>query len=51
MTHLSGVWRDRGPGDEAEEDWGQSFDDMDSEYWEDHYGGPEDDYWDGGDGA
>ncbi len=28
-----------------ETDWGNTFDDMDQDNWEDHMGGPEDDYF------
>ncbi|MBF0266825.1 MAG: hypothetical protein HQL46_16300 [Gammaproteobacteria bacterium] len=28
-----------------ETDWGYTFDDMDQDNWEDHLGGPEDDYF------
>jgi len=29
-----------------ETDWGFVFDDMDQDNWEDHMGGPDDDYFD-----
>lgn len=28
---------------EEDQDWGDSFDDMEADDWENHYGGPEDD--------
>ncbi len=28
---------------EDNQDWGESFDDMEADDWEDHYGGPDDD--------
>ncbi|MEY3759058.1 MAG: hypothetical protein RIR39_549 [Pseudomonadota bacterium] len=31
--------------EEAQEDWGESFDDIDPLYWESYLGGPDDEYW------
>ena len=32
---------------ESQEDWGESFDDMDAGDWQDHLGGPDDDFFEG----
>jgi len=29
----------------TKQDWGYTFDDMDQDNWEDHLGGPDDDYF------
>jgi hypothetical protein len=31
--------------EKAQEDWGESFDDIDTLYWESYLGGPDDEYW------